>query len=85
MNEIIEKTYNDVINDIKQDISKTQMDMMINMNVRKWYVENCLNEGWSKSILIGVSEYRIFDKLPTDYMKNLPTNEDLNIFIDIDK
>ena len=32
---------------------------------------------------IGVSEYKILDKLPTDYMKKLPTEEDLNLYIDI--
>lgn len=34
---------------------------------------------------VGVSEYKILDKLPIDYMKNLPTEEDLNISIDINK
>lgn len=29
----IDKTYNDVINDIKQDIKRTQFDMMINANI----------------------------------------------------
>lgn len=32
---------------------------------------------------VGVSEYIIFDKLPVGYMKNLPTEEDLNLYIDI--
>lgn len=34
---------------------------------------------------VGVSEYKIFDSLPVDYMKNLPTKEDLNFVIDIDE
>ena len=34
---------------------------------------------------IGVSEYKIFDKLSSEYMKNLPTEEDLNMYIDIDE
>lgn len=34
---------------------------------------------------IGVSDYKILDKLPTNYMKNLPTKEDLNMYIDIDE
>ena len=29
----IDKTYDDVINDIKQDINKTQLDIMINANI----------------------------------------------------
>jgi len=33
---------------------------------------------------IGVSEYKILDKLPDGYMKNLPTEEDINLYIDID-
>lgn len=32
---------------------------------------------------IGVSDYKILDKLSTEYMKILPTKEDLNIYIDI--
>ena len=28
-----EKTYNDVINDIKQDINQTQLDIMVNANI----------------------------------------------------
>ena len=31
--EKVNKTYNDVINDIKQDIGKTQLDIMINANI----------------------------------------------------
>ena len=34
---------------------------------------------------IGVSDYKILDKLPTDYMENLPTEEDLNMYIDINE
>ena len=30
---------------------------------------------------VGVSEYKILDKLPNNYMKNLPTKEDLNFHI----
>ena len=33
MVEEINKTYNDVINSIKQDINKTQLDIMINANI----------------------------------------------------
>ena len=33
MIEELDKTYNDVINDIKQDINKTQLDIMINANI----------------------------------------------------
>lgn len=33
MMEEIGKTYNDVINNIKQDINKTQLDIMINTNI----------------------------------------------------
>ena len=33
MTEEIDKIYNDVINDIKQDINKTQLDIMINANI----------------------------------------------------
>ena len=33
---------------------------------------------------IGVSEYKILDKLPADYMENLPTEDDLNIYIDFE-
>lgn len=33
MLEEIDKTYNDAINDIKQDINKTQLDIMINANI----------------------------------------------------
>ena len=32
---------------------------------------------------IGVSEYKILDKLSIDYMKNLPTKEDLSMYIDL--
>ena len=32
---------------------------------------------------IGVSDYKILDKLPTNYMKSLPTKEDLNMYINI--
>jgi len=31
---------------------------------------------------VGVSEYKIFDKLPFNYMKNLPTEEDLKLYIE---
>ena len=31
---------------------------------------------------IGVSEYKVLDKLPIDFMNNLPTEEELNIYID---
>lgn len=31
---------------------------------------------------IGVSECKILDKLPVDYMKDLPTEDDLNMYID---
>ena len=34
---------------------------------------------------VGVSEYKILDKLSIDYMKNLPTEEDLNFDIDINE
>ena len=34
---------------------------------------------------IGVSEYEIFDKLPINYMKNLPTEDELNLYISIEK
>jgi len=34
---------------------------------------------------IGVSEYKILDKLSTEYMKILPTKEDLTMYIDIDE
>ena len=33
---------------------------------------------------IGVSEYKIVDKLPIDYMKKLPTKEDLSMYIDFE-
>lgn len=33
---------------------------------------------------IGVSEYKILDKLPIDYMKKLPTKEDLSMYIDLE-
>ena len=33
---------------------------------------------------IGVSEYKILDKLSIDYMKNLPTKEDLSMYIDLE-
>ena len=32
---------------------------------------------------VGVSEYKILDKLPVSYMKKLPTEEELNLYIDI--
>ncbi len=32
---------------------------------------------------IGVSEYKILDNLSVDYMKNLPTEEDINLYIDV--
>ncbi len=32
---------------------------------------------------VGVSEYKIFDKLPIDYMKNLPKEEDINEYLDV--
>lgn len=34
---------------------------------------------------VGVSEYKILDKLPVYYMKNLPTEEDLNFDININE
>lgn len=34
---------------------------------------------------VGVSEYKILDKLSSNYMKNLPTEEDLNFDIDINE
>ena len=34
---------------------------------------------------IGVSEYKILDKLSTEYMKILPTKENLTMYIDIDE
>lgn len=34
---------------------------------------------------IGVSDYKILDKLPTNYMKNLPTKEDINLYININE
>ena len=34
---------------------------------------------------IGVSEYRVLDELPIDYMNNIPTEEDLNMYIQIDE
>ena len=34
---------------------------------------------------VGVSEYKVLDKLPINYMKNLPTQEDINLHISIDK
>ena len=33
---------------------------------------------------IGVSDYRILDKLPACYMKDLPTKEDLSMYIDLE-
>ena len=33
---------------------------------------------------IGVSNYKILDNLPIDYMKILPTKEDLNMYIDLE-
>ena len=33
MTKMIDKTYTDVINDIKQDINKTQLDIMVNANI----------------------------------------------------
>ena len=32
---------------------------------------------------VGVSEYKILDKLPVSYIKKLPTEEDLNLYINI--
>ena len=34
---------------------------------------------------IGVSEYRVLDELPIDYINNIPTEEDLNMYIQIDE
>ena len=34
---------------------------------------------------VGVSEYKILDKLSDEYMKNLPTEEDLNLYVDINE
>ena len=34
---------------------------------------------------VGVSEYKIFDKLSNDLLKELPTKEDLNLYIDSDE
>ena len=34
---------------------------------------------------VGVSEYKILDKLSMDYMKNLPTEEDINLYVDINE
>ena len=141
----IDKTYNDIINGIKQDINKTQLDMMINANISLvnlyyrigkvlydnsiWgnkfldklafelkntypnqkgfsirnlkYMKTFYSEyhgdlefvhlgaqlPWKHNISlieIGVSEYKILDKLPIDYMNNLPTEEDLNMYMYID-
>ena len=33
---------------------------------------------------IGVSEYKVLDKLPINYMKKLPTKEDLSMYIDLE-
>ncbi len=148
MTKMIDKTYTDVINDIKQDINKTQLDIMINANIslvnlyyrigkvlydnsawgnkfldklsfelkntypnqngfsirnlrymktfyneyhddlefvqlvaqlpwthniiliekvkdnniRKWYIEKCIEEGWSKSILIYQIETHLYER-----------------------
>lgn len=32
---------------------------------------------------VGVSEYKIFDKLPINYMRNLPNEKDINEYLDI--
>ena len=34
---------------------------------------------------VGVSEYKILDKLPIDYMKNLPTEKDLKFNFDLNE
>ena len=34
---------------------------------------------------VGVSEYKIFDKLPIEISKSLPTKEDINLHIDMEK
>ncbi len=34
---------------------------------------------------VGVSEYKIFDKLSTDLLKELPTKEDIELHIDIEE
>ena len=45
-------------------------------NIRKWYMENCLKEGWSKSILI----YQIDTDLYQRQVKNIKhTNFDLTL------
>ena len=33
---------------------------------------------------VGVSEYKIFDKLSKDVLKELPTEDDINLHINID-
>ena len=33
---------------------------------------------------VGVSEYKILDKLSTDYMNNLPDEKDINNYLNID-
>lgn len=34
---------------------------------------------------LGVSEYKIFNKLPNNLLKDFPTEDELNIFMDIDE
>jgi len=41
-----------------------------NKKIRKWYIENCLNEGWSKSILI----YQIDTNLYKRQIENIKHN-----------
>ena len=135
----------------------TLMQKVKDKNIRKWYMEKCLEEGWSKNILIyqidtdlykrqvenvkhnnfkvtlkensdlannimkepyvddndnpsigiilcssknnqivdytlkyinkslGVSEYKIFNELPNNLLKDFPTEDELNLYMDIDE
>ena len=76
MNEIIDKKYNDVINDIKQDINKTQLDIMVNANI-------CLVNLYYRigKILYDNSEWgnKFLDKLAFELKNTYPNQKGFSI------
>ena len=62
------------------------MDKINDINIRKIYAEAIIRNGWSRSVLSAQIEtefHKRIGNIPKDILEKLPTEEDINLHIDI--
>ena len=92
---MLDKSIKETINNIKDEYKEQELENAMLAKIRNVLLE--LGKGFSKDKLsvewflestnvpIGVSSYEIEKYIPKDILEKLPTEEDINLYLDLDE